>query len=447
MCYKLMENSTIKQNKSIEDHLCHILSIMIKKYNHSYGACVMIVQTLSHYEHLSIVYADLIQTCVCQIGYEPILPALLRELKHHMKSVESKTANSKENPIIKLYSQFLIELAERVPEKIIHELSLLIDYLDEESYLMRNSILFIIGEIVVKVLKEESVQNDLNLKKTRNELLDTLCEHIYDSNAITRSKALQIWKKICEEKNMPLQYQNEIMRRCVGRMEDTASSVRKSAFQLLCDMIQNNPYGIRSIEVSTDELEKELKKESDLLGELKVKKNEQPQEAEEAANDGLLEQIIVQTTKVTHLKDMLVFIKQIETVIAKLTQLLFSKTQTDVIEVITFFVTCYEHGLVDMLYGIRRMLTLILNSEKKVKDAVINAYRRLYLDKNTLPNSPIDAVKQLIKLTSNLTICEYEALEQLIGELTDSGEIESSLIQIMWEISRKKPGRSLTSNQ
>ena len=93
------------------------------------------------------------------------------------------------------------------------------------------------------------------------------------------------------------------------------------------------------------------------------------------------------------------------------------------------------------------MLTLILNSEKTVKDAVINAYRRLYLDKNTLPNSPIDAVKQLIKLTSNLTICEYEALEQLIGELTDSGEIESSLIQIMWEISRKKPGRSLTSNQ
>jgi len=87
------------------------------------------------------------------MGYEPILPTLLRKLKHHVKSIESKTWTSKANPIIKFYSQFLIEQAERVPDQMINELSLLMDYLDEDSYLMRNSILFIIGEIIVKVLK------------------------------------------------------------------------------------------------------------------------------------------------------------------------------------------------------------------------------------------------------------------------------------------------------
>ena len=459
-----MENSSITRNKSTKEHLCHILSIMIKKYNHSYGACVMITQTLSHYEHLSIIYADLIQICVNQLGYEAILPDLLRELKHHMKTIELKTSNSKENPTIKFYSQFLIELGERVPEHLIHYLSLLIEYLDEESYLMRNSILFIIGEIIIKVLNEESVKNDLNLKKTRNELLDTLCEHIYDSNALTRSKTLQIWRKICEEKKMPLQYQNEIMRRCVGRMEDVASSVRKSAFQLLCDMIKKNPYAIRSIQVSTNEIEAEYKKESDLLAELKAKKNGDQDEEEQAeineaasntesdsnssSQDKLIQQILVQTTKVNYLKDMLVFIKQIEIAIPKLTQLLFSKTQTDVIEVITFFVTCYEHGLVDMLFGIRKMLSLILNSEKTIKDAVIDAYRRLYLDKNLLKQNPINIVKQLIKLTANLTICEYEALEQLIGELTESGEIDNQLIQIMWEFfAQKSETNAITSEQ
>lgn len=452
MCYKLMECSSLTRNKTTKDHLCHILSIMIKKYNHSYGACVMIVQTLPHYEHLSGVYADLILTCVKQLGYEPILPALMRELRHHIKTLELKTTSNKENPVVKFYAQFLMDIGERLPTHMIHEISLIMDYLDDESYLLRNSVLFIIGEIIVKVLSEESINNDLNLKKTRNELLDTLCEHIYDSNAITRSKALQIWRKICGEKKLPLQYQNEIMRRCVGRMEDVASSVRKSAFQLLCDMINNNPYGIRSIEVSMDEIEAEYKKEAQILSELKAKKNNQtedktPEEAveeeetnsdEDQSNDRLLEQILVQTTKVTYLKDTLVFIKQIETVIPKLTQLLFSKTQTDVIEVITFFVTCYEHGLVDMLFGIRRMLTLLLNSEKTVREAVVDAYRRLYLDKNVLRQDPIKAVKQLIKLTYNISICEYEALEMLIGELCESGEIDSNLIQIMWQFFAQK---------
>jgi condensin complex subunit 1 len=448
-----MEDPTLKTNKATKEHICHILSIMIKKYNHSYGACVMITQTLSHYEHLSTIYSDLIQTCVNQLGYEAILPELLRELRHHLKTIESKTSNSKENPTIKFYSQFLIELAERVTPHLMNNLVLLMDYLDEESYLMRNSILFIIGEIIIKVLNEENIKNDLKLKQTRNELLDTLCEHIYDVNAITRSKTLQIWRKICDEKKLPLQYQNEIMRRCVGRMEDMASGVRKSAFQLLCDMIKKNPYGIRSLKSSIEEIEEQFKKETDLLNEIKAKKDTEDENAVAGADNDenqtkLVEQIVVQTTKVTYLKDMITFIKQIETAIPKLTQLLFSKTQTDVIEVISFFVTCYEHGLVDMLFGIRKMLSLILNSEKTIKDAVVDAYRKLYLDKNLLKQNPIHIVKQLIKLTTNLTICEYEALEQLIGELTDSGEIDNQLIQIMWEFfAQRSETNAITTEQ
>ena len=60
----------------------------------------------------------------------------------------------------------------------------------------------------------------------------------------------------------------------------------------------------------------------------------------------------------------------------KISRLLFSKTQTDVLEVISFFLTFYEHGLVDMLFGIRKMLALVSFAEKNIKDAVINAYKR-----------------------------------------------------------------------
>ncbi len=144
----------------------------------------------------------------------------------------------------------------------------------------------------------------------------------------------------------------------------------------------------------------------------------------------------MQTTKVSYLKDMLNFIKQIEMAIPKLTQLLFSKTQTDVIEVISFFVTCYQHGFIDMLFGIRKMLTLLLTSEKTISDAVINAYRQLYLDNSA--SDPVHTAMGLIKLTYSLTISEYNALEQLIGAFAETDEVINKIAQVLWEIFAQK---------
>ena len=145
--------------------------------------------------------------------------------------------------------------------------------------------------------------------------------------------------------------------------------------------------------------------------------------------------IVIQTSKVNYLKDMMSFVKQIEAAIPKLSRLLFSKTQTDVLEVISFFVTCYEHGLVDMLFGIRKMLSLVLYSEKTIKDAVINAYKRLYLTpKSTTAQTPVQIAKQLIKLTQDLSLCERDALEELIGEFSATGELDNSVIKVFWEI-------------
>ncbi len=135
---------------------------------------------------------------------------------------------------------------------------------------MRNSILHIYGEIIVKVLNQEATSSDLKLKQMRNELLDTLSEHLMDVHSMTRSRTLQIWKKINEEKSLPLNYMNVLMRKCIERMEDSAAGARKNAFQLLCDLIRKNPYGITSIAMSLGEVEKELAKEQAVLEQLKA---------------------------------------------------------------------------------------------------------------------------------------------------------------------------------
>ena len=148
-----------------------------------------------------------------------------------------------------------------------------------------------------------------------------------------------------------------------------------------------------------------------------------------------LQLVIIQKTKVNYLKDMRVFVKQIESAIPMLSRLLFSKTQTDVLEVISFFVTCYEHGLADMLFGIRKMLTLVSYAEKTIKDAVTDAYKRLYLRPNAMAaGGSVLVAKQLIKLTQDLTISERDALEDLIGEFSVSGELQNSVIKVLWEI-------------
>jgi len=449
-----------QQKKILKDHLCHILGIMIKKYNHSYGACVMIMQTLPHYEHFSSIYADLIQTCVVQLSYESILTDILREFRHHTTNITNGSSETKENPNLKYYSQFLIDLCDRLASNLLPYLSLVQDFLEDESHLIRNSIIYIYGEIIIKVLNQEATAKDLKLKKMRNELLDTLCEHLHDSNALVRSKTLQTWRRICVEKALPLNYMNEVMKRCVGRMEDIASSVRKSAFQLLCDLIRNNPYGIVNIETSMNQTETEYVKEDVILKkmleneEMEVdeaivsdkeddddEENEEPNHTVLADSDYLKKQqekekemqiILLQKSKVNYLKDTLEFIKQIESAIPKLSRLLFSKIQTDVLEVISFFVTCYEHGLTDMLFGIRKMLSLVLYAEKTIKDAVLNAYKRLYLKNSN--NDSLTVAEQLIKLVQDLTICERDALEELICEFVSSGELDNSIIQILWEI-------------
>lgn len=415
MCYKMMENcqsSSLRpqQRKVLKDHVCHILGIMIKRYNHSYGACVTIVQTLPHCEHYSALYADLIQTCVVQLGYESILPDLLREFRHANLSSGSSggsggggggaNAANVENASTKSYSQFMMELADRLSSHLVPYLSLIQELLDEESYLMRNAILYTYGEMIVKVLNKDT-SNDLKLKQMRNELLDILMEHIHDTNGLTRSKTLQIWRRICEEKAIPLNYISELMKRCVGRMEDTASSVRKSAFQLLCDLIKNNPFGIKIIDLEKEQIQREYEKEEEVLRNLieendklvaeldqlvvdagtqqsqvnksrtnrprsslsttseetdDVEMNEPTDEENAEQNRTVLERaqqdggdmelenkkqkneekILVQKSKVNYLKDTLAFITEIDAAIPKLCKMLFSKTQTDVVEVIQF---------------------------------------------------------------------------------------------------------------
>ena len=79
-------------------------------------------------------------------------------------------------------------------------------------------------------------------------------------------------------------------------------------------------------------------------------------------------------------QDYVDFHAQMENSIPVICQLLGSKTTSDVSEAINFFVTAYEFGLTNAIFGVRRMLVLIWSRDSAIKDSVVEAYKGLYLD-------------------------------------------------------------------
>ena len=63
-----------------------------------------------------------------------------------------------------------------------------------------------------------------------------------------------------------------------------------------------------------------------------------------------------------------------------LCQLLGSKTPSDVLEIIDFFIVAHEFGLTQSEAGIRKMANLIWARDPVIKKAVVAAFERLYID-------------------------------------------------------------------
>ena len=86
-------------------------------------------------------------------------------------------------------------------------------------------------------------------------------------------------------------------------------------------------------------------------------------------------------------------------------KMLFSKTQTDVLEDISFIVTCYKHGS--------------------------DACKELYLDRESVN---VEKAKKLLKLFEDVKICEREAFVELIDQFAKTGLLPNEIVQILWEI-------------
>ena len=127
--------------------------------------------------------------------------------------------------------------------------AILLPFLAHESYTLRSAIVGVMGSIVAGAFSandEASVEDGpggpMARLRSKQHVLDLLCERVHDKNAYTRSKTLQVWASLCADKLIPIGHWNHVAKLAVGRLNDKSSLVRKAAMQLLGTLMQFNPF-------------------------------------------------------------------------------------------------------------------------------------------------------------------------------------------------------------
>uniref|UniRef100_A0AAY4AS43 Condensin complex subunit 1 n=1 Tax=Denticeps clupeoides TaxID=299321 RepID=A0AAY4AS43_9TELE len=492
-CYKLLENPHISHVKSkpARDSIIHLLGVMIKKYNHMLGARVKVIQLLQHFEQLAGVCAQAVASWSSEFGIKAIVGEIMREIGQ-----KSSEELSREGSGVRAFSGFLSELSTLVPDVMIPNVSVLLTHLEGESPSMRVAVCEVLGEVLVRVLSGDKLED--SARADRDRFLDTLQEHIHDTHSHVRARVLQVYTRIVNSKALPLCRYTEVMELAVGRLGDKSVNVCKSAIQLLAAFIAHNPYSCKVL-IKCRDLEKQLtvigadelwaamepevlqtvqaQLESSSEGEscveggadqyeefiegeerndrctavqiplTETQVEEHPPtstqiQMEDILDDGELKK---QEMLVQYLKDTESFALQVERTISIINNLLYWKTTTVVQEAVQFCVTVCEFSVADSLSGVRKMLPLVWSADTSVKESVLHAYKRLYLNPqgDSTRAKAQTLVDSLSALMVDASLGTIQCLEEIVKFFGCDGVLQSSVVQVLWE---RFSGKRETSN-
>ncbi|NXF45842.1 CND1 protein, partial [Oceanites oceanicus] len=163
--------------------------------------------------------------------------------------------------------------------------------------------------------------------------------------------------------------------------------------------------------------------------------NSCPETEEVIPEEQFQTELVKQEMLVQYLQDAYNFSVKITEALSLISKLMYENCVSVVQEAIEFFVTVSQFGVPQALLGVRRMLPLIWAKEPGIKEAVLNAYRRLYLS----PSGDSERVRAQ-SLVNSLSLIMVDAslgmiqcLEEIISEFVQKDEIKPAVIQLLWE--------------
>ena len=136
-------------------------------------------------------------------------------------------------------------------------------------------------------------------------------------------------------------------------------------------------------------------------------------------------------------EDGVQFIAKIHKAIPIVGTLLGSKVNADVQEAIQFFVTANEFKIENAAEGIKKMLVLVWSKEVSTKEAVIDAYSKLYMTPpQTLADPKLGDIyiaNNFVRLALSASTTEITSLEELITLLVAKQLFPASTVKCLWD--------------
>lgn len=392
-------------------------------------------------DQLSPLLNELLETISKSADKESLILEILREIDDIHNTNTNRDPSS-----AKALSAFLSTLLESHPQELVQSLHYIFNYLELDSYLMRNTSLSIMGALIVKILHQEG--QDKNL---RDEVLDSLFAHIKDVNGYTRAKALSVWCSLCEHGCIPLDYVITVTNASVDRLKDKACLVRKNALKFIINIIGRNPFGVDKLplsifahqyEIKKAELEKmkedEKEEEVETLSQCSTANSENNREGAETGSQVAVivnEALATRQKIVDYLQRVVAFTKAIHRAIPTAMELLNSKNITDIQEAIDFFVTCNDFGIEGAVVGFKKMILLIHAQENSVRESILLAYKRIFFgstESKGKESRDSQVVTKFIEFVKMASIGECLALETLMAQFIANKDFTKDMGKELW---------------
>ncbi|KAF8476965.1 condensin complex subunit 1 [Kalaharituber pfeilii] len=461
--YVVMESEQRVKSSPIRMHVWKVLCMAVKHHGHGFGAQTSIVQSLSYFEHLSEPMAEFLQILSEQYDYPQLVEEILKELAN-------KEYNSNDTKGPKSVSTFIAKLSQLCPRLVSKQMITLIKLLDSESYTLRCAIIEVCGNLIVDLTKQDERSEDH--KKQIEGFFDVLEERFLDVNPYCRSRAIQVYTKLCDLETKFPQQRQRCAELAARSLEDKSSHVRRNAIKLLSHLVQTHPFtvlhgpslALREWNARLEAVETQLDAlkpadapdmapgndtvdtvllndatEMDIDPPVNDEEQSEPAAPPEQANEETINKL--QLTRRYYL-DAIAFIEVIHAASDIICQLLSSRNRSEVIEAMDFFKAMDAYQVETSRVGIRKMLRLIWtkgNSDegKGIQTHLIECYKHLFFDapESFSENDAANYIsRNMISLTFDTSPAELTSLEQLLSTMMKAGHIPDLVVQKLWQI-------------
>lgn len=163
--------------------------------------------------------------------------AIIKDLTHQIYNNEITLDSGFRN-----VAKFLSKLSKQAPKALYLNMSELLGFFDCDSYLLRQSLIKILSNMIQTILRDNQADLDEEQKKiyhqTKLKFLELLLKRFHDKSSYCRKKIIKVFIKLTEENHVPRDMYIPLLQRVIGRFKDQTAMVRKQALKLFRQILQ-----------------------------------------------------------------------------------------------------------------------------------------------------------------------------------------------------------------